>query len=89
MVKRWEEYHKARKRNWLQATNVRSISEFTDEECIELAEANATCYHPREDHGWNTRIWLEEIRCVLNHGCCTGCGAKLLCRRLSSPNPLK
>ena len=81
---KWEEYHKKRTAEFLKERKVRSIRLFTDDEKIALAEANATCYHPKEKDGWDTRIWLESINCVHHRGCCTGCKCKELCLRLSS-----
>jgi hypothetical protein len=79
----WKEYHNKRQKEYLDETYVRRIEFFTDNEKIQLAEAGAKCYHPGEENGWRTRIWLENIRYVLNHGCCNGCQARSVCSILS------
>ena len=80
---KWEQYHSKKQAEFFKDRWVKSIRDFSDDEKIKLAEAGAGCYHPDEDEGWDTRIWLEEIHCVLHHGCCTGCKATELCAELS------
>ena len=81
----WNSYHQKRHRDFYLERKVKSIRWFSDADKIALAELNATCYHPKEDSGWNTRMWLEEIYSVLNHGCCNGCHALEKCKELSVP----
>ena len=80
----WKEYHKKRQRDFLNERRVKSIRSFSDDDMIVLAELDAVCYSPKEDDGWVTRKWLENIHCVHHHGCCTGCEAIDKCRELSS-----
>jgi len=78
-------YVRKRHHEFIRARSVRTIGRFSEDEEIQLAEAGAECFDGDRDptHPWRTREWLEQIFCVHHHGCCTGCKAKELCRKLS------
>lgn len=82
---KFKRYVRERHSEFVRARSVRTIGLFSEDEGIQLAEAGAECFggdrHP--EHPWQTREWLEQIYCVLHHGCCNGCKAKEICQTLS------
>ena len=64
---------------------MRSIKEFTKEEVDLLYKDEAKCLQYGEVAGspLSTRLWLESINSVLNHGVCVGCAAQELCQKFS------
>jgi len=41
---------------------------------------------PVLSNNWQTRYWLEDIGCVLDHGCCGWCPAREACKKISTYN---
>lgn len=86
-MKKFKLYVQRRNESFLKERLVKPISNFSEDEQITLAESGAGCFdgdrHP--DLPWGIRQWLEDILCVQNHGVCTGCKAKEVCKQLSEP----
>lgn len=83
-------YVRTRRQEFMLERRIKSVKLFSDEEQILLASSGAECFcgDERPNDPWNTRLWLEDIMCVLHHGCCVGCKAQEMCKKLSNPPSL-